>query len=1205
MTLGRRNASKHDTLGVQHATGYHNSPNEYEVGQEVVTIDGFPGKVIRVEDADLRGNENYHVELNDGLGGGEYSTSQLRPMTSSKTIEAVAGNLASDDYAELTEILVERPDIAINSRLGSLRVQAIDCPRCNDEIDQTTDSGELMCPTCGYNPDEQKGEHLREFNLPHEAIPYSLNSLKTAGMFYLPPKFEPGDRVIDFRGEPGTIHSVRDSGHPGKSNKVRVISDGETEPNMGEYNESVYDHHPDAPAEQIERSERRINDAKNAHDAIDSAFTSVDQMHGADAKWLLDNNPMGPSKYSSKVAGEQAPYDTSCDHCGKPGAERYLRIDHTGYPKVDWHCNDCKDKTEDQRFEDIMKNGARKIACAWCGCELGIESEHSKICPDCGKNVEEHQKTSAEDIDPLTKWLNESVNADREYMPHARVWNESYHKALENDDPAARQEAIDEANAEHDRHYKVYRSAQDKLRDDYHAAIGQWVDGQDGVTAAVKKKEGAYCPHCHYWGMSYVGGMDCPVCGFPMISGENPDDENNVANQVHDPSDFTEAEDNDSGDSDDSADSTGGGDSDGGGDGGGTTASLDVDHLLFTASSDTDFRFQLTAAWSDVRRKAKRIRSEGGVNITLSTEGMVVANVKGDTHVYETGLQRFPGKQSVSSWSCGCKWGAYHWGAPDDTSRFAGRMCSHALALQFEAQARGMFGKSVNEDDNKPSWVPKTVVVKWDIDQGKNMRARAKKAASSSEPATPTSRDEKNLNALSSSSPGFTDRADVDQEAVKKKVNNSFVFSIAPDKYTPSTNRRIPTDEITAQDIADHRKMLEDAGHLDDPDMYQGGWNENGKTDLDLSYASPSHEEAYKRGLENKQKAYYDVAQDKTMYYDKFRDDDYIKPESDSYDPNKYDERDAEPWAGPNTPERYKSYEHEHYCPNCDTDFEGNAKCPKCGTPRVTDNLPSAEGHSVAFELVRQGALDADMLLALGIDLTASTSSPWGEVIVNIKAKTPGATQPHSPNDNPGSMGWASAPDPQNWGFRNPSMNNAEGIGGVNGSLNDTLFGLENVKDEKDEEGTEATLRDPEHPEGALPATDGVTMPNGKSAWDDLGNDTELDPEFAPTGSLHHKVEDIVSEFQKNASHLITGSSGGMDNADIASAAKEHLEKTALKENWTVTEQKDIVDEQPFRDKKAANLDDLLDLKGTHYEDVEEALQKEEEEGHDELWSSF
>jgi hypothetical protein len=156
------------------------------------------------------------------------------------------------------------------------------------------------------------------------------------------------------------------------------------------------------------------------------------------------------------------------------------------------------------------------------------------------------------------------------------------------------------------------------------------------------------------------------------------------------------------------------------------TSSLDIFDpfdLLVTASTDPEFRFEVTAAWSDVRRKAKRIRTTGGVNVTMVTEGMIFAEIKGDHNVYETGLQKLPGKMSVQGWSCGCKWGAYHWGADDDFSRFAGRMCSHALALQFEAQARGMFGRNVEPDMDKPSWVPRRIVVKYDIDADKNRSA--------------------------------------------------------------------------------------------------------------------------------------------------------------------------------------------------------------------------------------------------------------------------------------------------------------------------------------------------------------------------------------------------------------------------------------------------------------------------------------------------
>lgn len=145
--------------------------------------------------------------------------------------------------------------------------------------------------------------------------------------------------------------------------------------------------------------------------------------------------------------------------------------------------------------------------------------------------------------------------------------------------------------------------------------------------------------------------------------------------------------------------------------------------LVSHASVDPDFKFEFTSAWSDVRAKAKRIRSEGGVRITEASDGMVIAEVKGDHNVYEAGIQRMPNKSTVATWSCGCRWGAYHWGDSDDLSRFAGRMCSHALALQYEAQSRGMFGKSVYVDDQKPSWAPKRVVVKFDINEGRNISA--------------------------------------------------------------------------------------------------------------------------------------------------------------------------------------------------------------------------------------------------------------------------------------------------------------------------------------------------------------------------------------------------------------------------------------------------------------------------------------------------
>ena len=141
------------------------------------------------------------------------------------------------------------------------------------------------------------------------------------------------------------------------------------------------------------------------------------------------------------------------------------------------------------------------------------------------------------------------------------------------------------------------------------------------------------------------------------------------------------------------------------------SALVDPYGLLREARTDPEFRFHVTAAWRDVREKAQRIRHEGRVHITTAQNGYVIAQVLGDHGTYESVLMRVPGSQKVGQWDCGCKWAKYHWGAPDDHSRFAGRMCSHALALHFEAQARGMFGREVKPNTGVPRWLTKQDVM--------------------------------------------------------------------------------------------------------------------------------------------------------------------------------------------------------------------------------------------------------------------------------------------------------------------------------------------------------------------------------------------------------------------------------------------------------------------------------------------------------------
>lgn len=126
--------------------------------------------------------------------------------------------------------------------------------------------------------------------------------------------------------------------------------------------------------------------------------------------------------------------------------------------------------------------------------------------------------------------------------------------------------------------------------------------------------------------------------------------------------------------------------------------------IVQEAVSDDTFRFHFTAAWSDIQEKAKRIRSEGGVRILSVTDDQVTGDVQGDEGVYQTTLIREPGKQAVAMWECGCPWATYSWARSGRWKKYEGRMCSHALALNYEIQARGWRGGEVHEDPEAPEW---------------------------------------------------------------------------------------------------------------------------------------------------------------------------------------------------------------------------------------------------------------------------------------------------------------------------------------------------------------------------------------------------------------------------------------------------------------------------------------------------------------------
>jgi 8-oxo-dGTP pyrophosphatase MutT (NUDIX family) len=141
---------------------------------------------------------------------------------------------------------------------------------------------------------------------------------------------------------------------------------------------------------------------------------------------------------------------------------------------------------------------------------------------------------------------------------------------------------------------------------------------------------------------------------------------------------------------------------------------------------DPEVRLQLTATWADVRNKAKRIRREGGVRILMASSEGIVGEVRGDNAVYETSLTYVPGSARVGFWHCGCKWAAYAWGRSPRYRRFEGRMCSHALAMQYEASSRSAHGREIMPDVSRPGWLKQRtpVVIQHQRDKALDLTRR-------------------------------------------------------------------------------------------------------------------------------------------------------------------------------------------------------------------------------------------------------------------------------------------------------------------------------------------------------------------------------------------------------------------------------------------------------------------------------------------------
>lgn len=125
----------------------------------------------------------------------------------------------------------------------------------------------------------------------------------------------------------------------------------------------------------------------------------------------------------------------------------------------------------------------------------------------------------------------------------------------------------------------------------------------------------------------------------------------------------------------------------------------DIYGAIKTGSQDAH-----TGAWTNVRDKGVDIRRNGGVHIIANTGNTVTAEVHGEHNIYVTTITRVPGSKEQGLWQCSCPWSTYAWGRSEPWKSLEGRQCSHAYALLMEMQAQEMFGGTIEESRDTPSW---------------------------------------------------------------------------------------------------------------------------------------------------------------------------------------------------------------------------------------------------------------------------------------------------------------------------------------------------------------------------------------------------------------------------------------------------------------------------------------------------------------------
>ena len=771
MGLGDRHAKRHETDAVAKVAGVDSSIYwEHRPGDRVLTCDGFVGKVSRVDDGPYPGSEQYLVVLERGLGGGHYTASQL---TAARVVTA-DHHTAADDYPEFGTIIQDRPDPALDvtatkqAAWNDSDYESGELPDYDeDEGEEGPDEEDSFIHTHAYGGYDaiHGGTYLGSFPN-HGAAHHAIFSEEKRTGWY--PNLwhvnDHGNVSLDddtsrerakWEKDPHKWRMENDEDYAAEHEKQNeedlgdqvdeamegsehlrgLLTDNKVGPTKYSSKQAAWNPDPTAPCTSSGCSWDHPHTRQDHEDAMRARWVENQRLRDAgqcDCPGAKKIEPHGLDEHSDWA---QRNYEAGrTDAWGVPltqpfdghGAFNCNNRDCTEHPQSmypqdgqiqgvpGWLEHDAApDEVQGLRGEvndtlkgnewllDQQRQGPSKYSKAepresfdrYSDNLMRISHPDDKsfalltdggmIHPGCR---EEHDKRY-----PGTEYTGVSWRDLRNGgIPHGEVCDECTMEITPPRMHSERECQLGEDCPDLDPKYGEGHIPEGKIDPNH------WGSHEDLRAAQADQAEWEHTYHQQKHDLEYAGSEIDQMFSGP----EHAKAKEFLSGNPHGPTFYSSLHSSEDG--------------------------FDPYTLVSEAASDPDFRFHVTASWSDVRAKAKRIRSEGHVRIVAARDGQVTAEVKGDHHVYETQIQYAPGRAKVAVWNCACKWGSYSWGRRGVFKKFEGRMCSHVLALTYEAQARTMFGREMYEDPKRPSWMKphSPVVVEYNKDKGKNVTRR-------------------------------------------------------------------------------------------------------------------------------------------------------------------------------------------------------------------------------------------------------------------------------------------------------------------------------------------------------------------------------------------------------------------------------------------------------------------------------------------------